>query len=65
MKFDWKFILLMILPMLEASGHAYVNQDTNDTGKDDAIGEGLLYAVKLLKAIVLNNPLPKAPEALQ
>jgi hypothetical protein len=50
--------------MLEAAGHAKVNEDANDTGKDDAIGEGLLYAVKLLKAIVLNQALPKAPESL-
>ena len=62
--FNWKTILLMALPMLEAAGHAKVNEDANDTGKDDAIGEGLLYAVKLLKAIVLNQALPKAPESL-
>lgn len=63
--FNWKMILLMALPMMEAAGQSYVNQDANDTGKDDAIGEGILYAVKLLKAIVLNNPLPKAPDSLK
>lgn len=63
--FNWKFILTMALPLLEAAGQAKINEDDNDTGRDDAIGEGLLYAVKLLKAIVLNKPLPKAPESLR
>jgi hypothetical protein len=62
---SWKFILLMALPMLEAAGQAKVDEDENSTGKDDAIGEGMLYGVKLLKAIVLNKPLPKAPESLR
>lgn len=63
--FNWKMILLMILPMLEAAGQAKIAEDENDTGKDDAIGQSMLYVVKLVKAIVLNNPLPKAPDVLR
>lgn len=55
----------MILPMLEAAGQAKIAEDENDTGKDDAIGQSMLYVVKLVKAIVLNNPLPKAPDVLR
>lgn len=66
MKFDWRFLLTLALPMLELAGHAKINEDENTTGKDDAIGEGLLYIVKLAKAIVLNKPeLPKAPDSLK
>jgi hypothetical protein len=65
MKFDWKLILLMALPMLEAAGQAKVNEDENDTGKDDAIGQSMLYAAKLIKALALGSELPKAPKVLQ
>lgn len=63
--FNWKLILLMALPMLEAAGQAKVDEDANDTGKDDAIGQSMLYAAKLVKALALGSELPKAPKALQ
>lgn len=65
MKFNWQFILIMLLPMLEAAGQAKVNEDANDTGKDDAIGQSMLYASKLIKALATGNDLPKAPKVLQ
>lgn len=65
MKFDWKLILIMALPMLEAAGHAKVNEDADDTGKDDAIGESMLYAAKLVKALALGTELPKVPASLK
>jgi hypothetical protein len=62
--FNWKFLLSMALPYLELAGQAKINEDENTTGKDDAIGEAMIFASKLLKAIVLNQPLPKAPDSL-
>ncbi len=65
MKFDFKMILLMALPMLEAAGQAKVDEDSNDSGKDDAVGQSMLFAVKLIKALALGKELPKAPPALR
>lgn len=65
MKFDWKFLLLMGLPMLEAAGQAKIDEDENSVGKDDAAGEAMLFAVKLIKALALGKTLPKAPDALK
>jgi hypothetical protein len=63
--FNWKMILLMVLPMMEAAGQAKIEEDANSTGKDDITGEAILYAVKLVKAIVMGkSDLPKAPKAL-
>jgi len=50
--------------MMEAAGYAKVNEDPNQTGKDDVTGEAILFATKLIKAIVLDQPLPKAPASL-
>jgi len=55
----------MALPMLEAAGQAKVNEDENETGKDDATGQAMLFAVKLIKALALGKELPKAPSALK
>ena len=63
--FNWKLLLLMALPMLEAAGQAKKAEDENDTGKDDAIGESMLYAAKLIKALALGQTLPKAPDTLK
>lgn len=63
--FGWKTLLNMLLPMLESIGQAKIDEDANDTGKDDIIGQSLIYAVKLLKAIVNGKDLPKAPDALR
>ena len=63
--FGWKTLLNMLLPMLEAVGTAKINEDANSTGKDDLIGESLLFAVKLLRAIVNGTDLPKAPAGLR
>jgi len=64
--FTWKVLLNMLMPMLESIGNAKINEDENSTGKDDMIGEGLLYAVKLLRAINAGaDKLPKAPAMLK
>lgn len=63
--FGWKMLLNMLLPMLEAIGQGKINEDANSTGKDDMIGESLVFACKLLKAIAEGKELPKAPAALR
>lgn len=63
--FGWKMLLNMLLPMLESIGQAKIDEDANDTGKDDIIGQSLLYAVKLLKAVANGQAPPKAPDVLR
>ncbi|MEO7538874.1 MAG: hypothetical protein ABIV21_02520 [Pyrinomonadaceae bacterium] len=63
--FNWKMLLAMVLPMLESIGQAKVDEDLNETGKDDLTGQSLLYAVKVLKAISQGKTPPKAPTVLQ
>lgn len=43
-------ILGWALPMVESAGQAKIDEDSNDTGKDDLIGQALVAAAKLLKA---------------
>lgn len=63
--FGWKVLLNMLLPMLESIGQAKIAEDANSTGKDDLIGESLVFAAKLLRAIVEGKDLPKAPNGLR
>lgn len=63
--FGWKTLAKMALPMIESAGEEYINQDANTTGKDDIIGQSLVYAAKLLGAIISSKDLPKAPAALR
>ena len=63
--FDWKMLVRMALPMIEMAGEHFIEQDENDTGKDDMIGQSLLYAAKLLKSVLSGKEPPKAPEILQ
>jgi hypothetical protein len=65
MKNYWKLILNMALPLIEAAGQAKIDEDQNETGKDDIIGQAILFGVKLFRAIVSDKPLPKAPEFLK
>lgn len=52
--------------MIEGAGQEYIAKDANETGKDDAIGQSLVYIAKLLRAIISDAPsLPKAPDALR
>lgn len=62
---NWKTILKLVLPMIEAAGEDKKAEDENDTGKDDAIGVSLVYAAQLLRAILTNKDLPKAPKELR
>lgn len=64
MNFNWKFFVNMAIPFIDAAGNDYINKDADDAGKDDMIGQSLVYVAKLLKAIVTDKPLPKAPDAL-
>lgn len=62
---NWKTILKWILPMIEVAGQEMIDADDNDYGKDDIQGVGIVYAVKILKAIVGGKPVPKAPAILK
>jgi hypothetical protein len=53
--FGWKMLLNMLLPMLEAMGQAKVNEDENDTGKDDIVGQAMLFGVKIFRAIATGD----------
>jgi len=50
--FGWKTLLLMVLPMLESIGYAKVNEDENETGVDDIIGQSILFGVKIFRAVL-------------
>jgi len=63
--FGWKMLLQMVLPMLEAVGQAKIDEDANNTGKDDIIGQSILYAIKIFKAVLEGKDVPKAPSILR
>lgn len=63
--FGWKMFVKMAIPMIENAGQSYVDQDENNSGKDDMIGQSLIYVAHLLTAIVSDKSLPKAPSILQ
>lgn len=65
MKDFWKVLLKMATPLLRAAGEAKKSEDENTTGKDDAIGQSLVYIADLSDAIILNKPLPTAPDVLR
>lgn len=50
--FGWKTLLLMVMPMLEQLGFAKVNEDENETGKDDIIGQAILFGVRIFRAVL-------------
>lgn len=50
--FGWKTLLLLALPMLEQLGFAKVNEDENETGKDDIIGQAILFGVRIFRAVL-------------
>lgn len=62
---NWKFFVKMAIPMIENAGEMYIGKDDNDTGRDDLIGQSLVYVAKLLNAIINDKELPKAPAALK
>ncbi len=51
----WRMILSMILPMIEAAGQAKVNEDDNETGKDDLIGQGILAGIRIFRAVLKSD----------
>ncbi len=53
--FNWKMLLQMVLPMLEMIGTSKINEDDNDTGKDDILGQSILFGVKIFRAILAND----------
>jgi hypothetical protein len=53
--FGWQTILAMIMPMLEAFGYKKIAEDENDTGKDDIIGQSILFGVKIFRAVLKND----------
>jgi hypothetical protein len=65
MKFNWKFFVNLAIPFIEAAGRDYCAKDENNVGKDDIIGQSLIYVAVLLSAIVNDAPIPKAPEVLK
>jgi hypothetical protein len=66
MNFNWKFFVNLALPFVEAAGNDYVNKDTNDAGRDDMIGQSLIYVAKLLREIIADKPtLPTVPDVLK
>jgi hypothetical protein len=62
---NWKTLLTFALPMIEAAGQERIDRDENDTGRDDIEGVSLVYAAKLLKALLSGKTPPKAPDALR
>jgi hypothetical protein len=63
--FNWKMFVRMAIPMIENAGETYIDKDENSSGKDDMIGQSLVYVSKLLTAIISDKELPKAPKVLQ
>lgn len=54
----WKVFALMAIGMLKSAGIAKVNEDDNDTGSDDLIGNGLVYAAQFLEWLLSDRAKP-------
>lgn len=65
MNFNYKMFIRMAIPMIENAGETYVAKDDNVSGRDDLIGQSLLYVAKLLSAIIADKEIPKAPAILK
>lgn len=48
----WKILLSMAIPAIEAAGIAKENEDANDSGTDDLIGQTLVYIAQLAKWVM-------------
>lgn len=63
---NWKFFATMAAGMLESAGMAKEAEDDNDTGADDILGEGLVYAAQLIKWLIggMKGNAPTAPKGI-
>jgi len=52
---SWKWLLGILLPMLEAFGWQKVNEDENEVGKDDIIGQAILFGVKIFRMVLAGD----------
>lgn len=65
---NWKFIALMAAGMLRSAGFAKEAEDANEIGKDDVLGQGLVYAASLIEWLstgMPDNKKPSVPEGLK
>lgn len=58
---NWNFFATLAAGMLESAGIAKQNEDENNTGKDDVIGDALVFAAKFLRWLA-TGALGKAPK---
>lgn len=64
---NWRFFAMMAAGMLRSAGFAKIAEDSNDTGKDDMIGQGLVYAANLIEWLLsgATGTKPTIPSALK
>lgn len=64
---NWKFFAMMAAGMLRSAGVAKQAEDENTTGKDDVIGQGLVYAANLIEWLTTGatGSKPSVPEGLR
>ena len=49
---NWKFFAMMAAGMMRSAGFAKQAEDENNTGKDDIIGQGLVYAANFIEWLI-------------
>lgn len=64
---NWKFFVTMAIGFLRSAGVALENQDANNEGSDDLIGEGLVYAADFVQWLLNGRPgaAPETPASLK
>lgn len=64
---NWKFFAAMAAGMMRSAGFAKEAEDDNETGTDDIIGQGLVYAASLVEWLVsgAKGSAPKVPDSLK
>lgn len=64
---NWKFFANLGVGFLESAGIAKVDEDENEIGLDDLIGQALLFSVKLARFALSGGKgsVPKAPDAFR
>lgn len=58
---NWKIFAQIATGYLRAAGEAKKAEDTNTTGKDDALGVIIVFAADLVDALILGRALPSIP----
>lgn len=65
--FKWQFFAMMAIGYMRSAGVAKQLEDANDTGSDDILGRGLVFAADFSEWLVngMKGDAPKVPQGIK